>query len=89
MRQHVHGVSRSSTWAVIGALLLATGLAEPIWAQSTTKLTYVDLVKRLTDMEHLATLPPPGEKCAQWSSWDRRSKYDATADQYVNWDANG
>ena len=40
------------------------------------KLSYVDLVKRLTDLERLAVLPQPGEKCVQWSSFDRRSKYD-------------
>ncbi len=78
-----------TTWIAIGALLLVTGLGRPTGAQPSSQLTYTDLVKRLTDMEHLATLPLPGEKCVQWSSWDRRSKYDVTADRYVNWDANG
>ncbi len=58
-------------------------------AHAQDKLTYVDLVKRLTDLERLAVLPQPGEKCLQWASWDRRSKYDADADKYVNWGANG
>jgi len=53
------------------------------------ELTYVDLVKRLTDLERLAALPEPGETCAQWSSWDRKSKYDPAADKYIAWDANG
>ncbi|MBN2315050.1 MAG: DUF2961 domain-containing protein [Sedimentisphaerales bacterium] len=53
------------------------------------RLTYVDLISRLTDLEHLATLPAPGEKCAQWSSYDRRSKYDAATGNYVAWSANG
>jgi len=52
-------------------------------------LSYEDLVHRLTDLERLATLPEKGTKCAQWSSYDRRSKYDAENDKYVNWDANG
>ncbi|MCL6519408.1 MAG: DUF2961 domain-containing protein [Armatimonadetes bacterium] len=52
-------------------------------------LTYLDLVSRLTDLEHLATLPPPGEKCAQWSSYDRASYYDEKTGKYVGWDANG
>jgi hypothetical protein len=52
-------------------------------------LTYVDLVHRLTDLEYLATIPAPGEACAQWSSYDRRSRYDAVTDKYVGWDANG
>ncbi|HUU15910.1 MAG TPA: DUF2961 domain-containing protein [Sedimentisphaerales bacterium] len=52
-------------------------------------LTYIDLIHRLTDLEHLATLPVPGEKCAQWSSYDRRSKYDETSGKYIDWSANG
>ena len=53
------------------------------------ELSYVDLVERLTDMEYLATVPVPGEQCAQWSSYDRRSRYDAATGKYVGWDANG
>ncbi len=52
-------------------------------------LTYADLVRRLTDLERLALLPPPGERCAQWSSYDRASRYDAATGRYLNWDANG
>jgi hypothetical protein len=52
-------------------------------------LTYLDLVKRVTDLEYLATLPAQGETCAQWSSYDRASKYDAAGGKYINWDANG
>src|SRR5438477_2913060 len=52
-------------------------------------LTYVDLVNRLTDLPYLATLPPAGEQCAQWSSYDRKSRYDAATGKYFNWDANG
>ena len=44
---------------------------------------------RMTDLEHPAVLPAPGETCQQWSSWDRASKYDAATGKYVNWDANG
>jgi hypothetical protein len=51
-------------------------------------LTYPDLVHRLTDMEHLATLPPAGEKTALASSYDRHSQYDAAADKYIDWGAN-
>src|SRR5205807_618844 len=53
------------------------------------KLSYVDLVNRVTDLKHLATLPGAGDQCAQWSSYDRKSRYDAAADKYINWDANG
>ncbi|MEW6354921.1 MAG: glycoside hydrolase family 172 protein [Planctomycetota bacterium] len=52
-------------------------------------VTYVKLVQRLTDLEHLAVLPAPGETCAQWSSYDRRSRFDEATGLYVNWDANG
>ena len=52
-------------------------------------LTYPDLVSRLTDLEHLAVLPPPGEKTALASSYDRKSQYDAVNDKYIDWDANG
>jgi hypothetical protein len=58
-----------------------------VWGQE--KLTYVDLVKRLTDLERLAVIPDEGEQCVQWSSYDRGSKYDAAAGKYVNWAANG
>ena len=69
---------------VIAAVL---GLAVSAGAQE--KFTYVDLVKRLTDLERLAVLPAPGDTCAQWSSYDRASKYDVAAGKYVAWDANG
>ena len=57
--------------------------------QAADRLTYVDLVKRLTDLSQLALPPAPGERCAQWSSYDRASKYDAATGKYAHWDANG
>jgi hypothetical protein len=50
--------------------------------------TYPQLVDRLTDMQALAKLPPPGEKMLLASSYDRSSQYDATQDKYLNWNAN-
>ena len=58
-------------------------------AASAVEYTYIDLVKKLTDLEGLAVLPVPGEVCAQWSSYDRASAYDANTAKYVGWDANG
>jgi hypothetical protein len=58
-------------------------------AGAEERLTYIDLINRLTDLEHLATLPAPGERCAQWSSYDRRSKYDEASGKYIDWSANG
>ena len=53
------------------------------------KLAYVDLVKRLTDLERLSVLPAPGEQCMQWSSYDRASRYDEKTGKYLAWGANG
>jgi hypothetical protein len=69
------------------ALMLVLASSSALTAAE--KVTYVDLVKRLTDLEALAILPPPGEKCQQWSSYDRASKYDEATGKYVRWDANG
>jgi hypothetical protein len=70
-------------------LMLALAVLGGASAYAAETLTYVDLVKRLTDLERLATLPAPGEQCAQWSSYDRASKYDEATGRYVAWDANG
>jgi len=65
-------------WAVLAAT--TAGGAE---------FTYIDLTRRLTDLERLAVLPEPGEACAQSSSYDRASQYDEKTGKYVRWDANG
>ncbi|HVV73006.1 MAG TPA: DUF2961 domain-containing protein, partial [Verrucomicrobiae bacterium] len=67
---------------VLVGLTLSTRAVEP-------SLSYTDLVHRLTDLEYLATVPSDGEACAQWSSYDRKSRYEAVTDKYVGWDANG
>lgn len=56
---------------------------------SATELTYIDLVRRLTDLEGLAVLPASGEKCRQWSSYERSSHYDPDSGKYIHWRANG
>lgn len=70
-------------------LLLSSLFITATCALGQTTLTYPDMVNRLTDLEHIATLPPPGETTAQWSSYDRRSRYDEASGNYVGWDANG
>jgi hypothetical protein len=50
--------------------------------------TYPQLVKRMTDLQELAKVPPPGEKTSLASSYDRLSQYDATTDKYIDWGAN-
>jgi hypothetical protein len=72
--------------AAAAALVLASLLTA---AQADQELTYPDLVGRLTDLARLATLPDRGETCAQWSSYDRASRYDEKTGKYVAWDANG
>lgn len=53
-----------------------------------TYYSYEDIVKRLYDTESLALIPD-GERSAQFTSYDRASKYDSIKKDYVNWDANG
>jgi hypothetical protein len=67
--------------------IVAAALATP--AQAQEKLTYIDLVKRLTDLERLSVLPAQSDTCVQWSSYDRASKYDEATGKYIKWDANG
>jgi hypothetical protein len=69
-------------------MLLGAFLTAPVRA-ADQRLSYVDLIHRLTDLEYVATLPAPGDRCAQWSSYDRKSRYDAATGKYLNWDANG
>ncbi len=86
---HRPNTSKEYWWAQPTLLLLPLLIAGVAKAAEPQKLTYVDLVKRLTDLQRLALLPAPGEKCAQWSSYDRKSRYDETTGQYLGWDANG
>ncbi|MBN1123899.1 MAG: DUF2961 domain-containing protein [Sedimentisphaerales bacterium] len=69
-------------------ITLLTLLALPVLTHAE-ELTYLDLIERLTDLEHLAVLPALGETCQQWSSWDRASTFDSGTGQYLRWDANG
>jgi len=82
---------RNITWFLTALIGCSLALSLPASAQTAgpQKFTYIDLVSRLTDLDHLATLPAPGETCAQWASWDRASKYDEASGKYVKWDANG
>jgi len=70
------------------ALVFILAITGATLAVAQQKFTYVELVKRLTDLEHLATLPDPGEQTAQRSSYNRASQYDAATGKYVAWDMN-
>ena len=75
--------------ALLGMLAAAWfAVAVVAVAPAAESLSYVDLVNRLIDLERLAVLPEPGERCAQWSSYDRASRYDEATGKYVNWGAN-
>ena len=67
-------------------LTLSTCLSIDVSAEETS---YPDLVARMIDLERLAVLPQMSERCAQWSSFDRRSRFDADTGKYVDWHANG
>lgn len=67
-------------------IILACGwLGTMVMAEN---ITYIDLVKRLTDLERLAVLPSPGDTCGQWSSYDRKSCLDVGTGKYKGWSAN-
>ena len=83
----IHSIVFSSRCKQVALALALVGTAVSAWAGQ--QFTYLDLIKRLTDLESLAVLPMPGEKCQQWSSYDRASKYDEATGKYVKWDANG
>ncbi|MBN2090070.1 DUF2961 domain-containing protein [candidate division KSB1 bacterium] len=57
-------------------------------SQSEKRLTYTDVVLRLVNLETLSLLPEKGEKSAMWSSYDRRSQFNAENGKYVEWYAN-
>lgn len=71
------------------SLLVTLLIGASLSVQAAQELTYVDLVNRLTDLPALATPPPAGETCQQWSSYDRASKFNEATGKYEGWDANG
>ena len=52
------------------------------------QLSYLDLIGRLTDLRRLSSPAPEGERTGTFSSYDRRSHYNATTGLYESWDAN-
>lgn len=71
------------------ALVAALSIPGPVVGNAGGQaLQYSDLVKRLVDLEYLATLPQPGERTAQWSSYDRNSRIDPATGRFLDWHAN-
>ncbi|MHC4620197.1 MAG: DUF2961 domain-containing protein [Planctomycetota bacterium] len=58
------------------------------FAAAGEELSYADIVKRLYDLEHLATPPLAGEKCSSWTSADRAARFNEQTGRYENWSAN-
>jgi hypothetical protein len=74
--------TRILLFILLGAVFLSS-------ATRAETYTYPQLVKRMTDMQELAKIPPAGEKTSLASSYDRASQYDAATDKYINWSSNG
>ena len=81
----MHRVAQVIVISVVATFLVG----EPPLAQAQEAYTYGQLVHRLIDLEHLATLPAQGETSQQWSSYDRNSRYDEATGKYVAWASNG
>lgn len=75
-------MSRVIILSIVGSLLLLGS------CKKETRLSYADVVGRMTDLSRVASLPEEGEKSGMFSSYDRKSKYDGETGQYVNWSAN-
>lgn len=84
---------RFSSAAVFALSVFTAGLCRihtsAVPVTDSKKISYLDLVEKLTDLECLAELPEAGEKCRQWSSYDRASLYDEATGKYTAWSANG
>ena len=74
------------TIRISARLLFLYLIFTPALAQE--KLSYPDLIERLYDFEYLATPPHLGERSGNFSSYDRKSKYNPELDTYENWNAN-
>ncbi len=72
----------------VAGIILGSSLISPAPAENRT-ISYPDLVRRLVDLERLAVIPEPGERTAQWSTYNRASRYDEKSGRYVDWDMNG
>ena len=79
-------MKRSIPAAFLTVFVVTSWFVSP--AVSQERLTHVDLINRMIDLEHLAVLPDEGERGAMCASYDRRSRYDATSGKYVDWFAN-
>lgn len=50
---------------------------------------YTEFLRDVVNLERLTEPPLPGATCKQFSSYDRRSRFDPDTGQFLDWDANG
>ena len=70
----------------VTACLFVFAFAGSIGAQQGEALSYEDLLHRMTDVDWLWQAPKPGERCIQFSSYDRRS--NSGPENFDEWYAN-
>ena len=71
---------------ILSAVFLMTPVFSP--AAQPESLTYGDLTRHLWDPEIAARLPREGDTGAEFSSYDRTSRYDGATGRYSGWGAN-
>ncbi|MCI8360224.1 MAG: hypothetical protein HFE86_02675 [Clostridiales bacterium] len=57
-------------------------------AGDSARPTYAGLAARMTSLESLAQAALAGETCGESSAYNKKSRYDAENDRYVDWDMN-
>ncbi|MCA8975072.1 MAG: hypothetical protein KDC98_10140, partial [Planctomycetes bacterium] len=71
----------------MSSLLVALALLGSLPGQGPQSLSYAQLLDRMTDVDWLWQPPAAGERCVQFSSYDRRS--DKGPGDFDAWYANG
>ncbi len=80
--------SRQQKHPLLLALTIIIHISLPLNVFAQQHYAYVDILDMLLDLERLAVLPKNGEKCGQWSSYSRASRFDEHNDRYLEWDDN-
>jgi len=69
------------------SIFLASACALSAACVEAEDLRYADLLRALIDLDGLPFIEE-GVRCAQFSSYDRASRFDPATGQYLAWDAN-
>ncbi len=78
---------RSAMIGVLAAIIFTCTLSAGGEAPAQQTCGYCHLLRRLVDLDSLPYWVE-GEECDQFSSYDRRSRYDEATGQYLDWAAN-